>query len=91
MKGEIVRNARRTVPLDIARRSADDAARVAKPFGDQRTVGQRAHADGHVSLLGDEVNDIVREAQVDGEIGMARAKRGNRRHPHGLIRTEAKR
>jgi len=81
---QLGRNARQTMPPEIAGRGADDAAELADAAGDEARIDQPADAHGGVDALLHEIDEAVGELQVDGDLRVAGEETGQRRRQVAL-------
>ncbi len=61
----------RAVPLEVFRRSADDARVGGDTAGDERGVFQLANADGEVEAFTDDVHEPIANMHVELYLGIA--------------------
>ncbi|EGY01835.1 Catalytic LigB subunit of aromatic ring-opening dioxygenase [Nitrospirillum viridazoti Y2] len=80
--GQVGRRSRRAMSGQVIGGGADHPATLPQLARHQGAVGQRAHAEGQVGLLRQQVHHVVGEAEIDGQLGMARqeGRKGGRQH-----------
>ena len=82
MGREIVWMMRATKLRKIGRRCDDQAPDGRQSLGDQRGVLQHRDAQSRIKAVADQVDLLVAQMQIDGDVGIPTEKVGqDRRHP----------
>ena len=78
---QIGRIFRLTVASQIVGTGTDDSARRAERDGNQRRLGQHADANGQIDPFIDQIDDSIKQYQINANLGIRRQKIGHHR-PH---------